>query len=306
MRAPPVFSVVIPTFNSAAVLQGAFDSIANQRYDRIEVLVIDGKSSDGTLDIASARDDLHISIRSEADQGIYDAINKGVADARGDLVVVLGSDDRFLPNALDNVAAAWRSGEAQLIAGGALLMAADGSHSPRADEEFGPAALVSGIPFSHNAMFASAELYRQIGPYDLRYRICADAHWVHRAIRARTPFKRLRGALVEFGYGGKSTVSDELIMRESYAVICENFPSLDPDEAEHLLRAVRGWNDAERVEDILARHRHDTDLVMSAALAFLGRARRCSGAPAAVSAPAVNATAIYRRLLGRAGRLLRG
>jgi len=95
--ARPLVSVVVPTMNSEAVLGGALQSLAGQVFRDFEVIVSDGASRDGTLALArqAAPAMPALVVDSRPDRGVYDAINRGVALARGDWVLVLGSDDRL-------------------------------------------------------------------------------------------------------------------------------------------------------------------------------------------------------------------
>lgn len=86
MPAAPLFSIIVPTLNVAATLRACFDSIGSQSCRDFELLMIDGGSSDATLDIANsyvAAFDGRLVIHSESDEGAYDAMNNGVAKARG-------------------------------------------------------------------------------------------------------------------------------------------------------------------------------------------------------------------------------
>ena len=92
-RSKPLVSVITVTFNAAMYLERAIRSIVNQSYSNIEYLIIDGKSTDGTLDILRQFGDQIDYWMSEPDDGIYDAMNKGVALSKGDWVYFLGADD---------------------------------------------------------------------------------------------------------------------------------------------------------------------------------------------------------------------
>ncbi|MGX5816677.1 glycosyltransferase family 2 protein [Chitinophaga lutea] len=92
-----VISIVIATFNAAADLADCLDSIARQPLRGIEVIVVDGGSTDGTLDILRASGLAHLRWISENDHGIFDAMNKGVDMATGRWIYFMGADDRLLP-----------------------------------------------------------------------------------------------------------------------------------------------------------------------------------------------------------------
>ena len=89
------FSIIIPTFNSEKTLDIALSSIVVQSYQNFEVLIIDGLSTDSTIDIAKKHQKVfpNIKIKSEKDNGIYDAMNKGIALAKGEWLYFMGSDD---------------------------------------------------------------------------------------------------------------------------------------------------------------------------------------------------------------------
>jgi glycosyltransferase len=100
-------SLITPTYNSAATLRDTLNSVAAQDYQTLEYIIIDGASSDQTLDIINSyRDRLKITLLSEADNGLYDAMNKGISLASGEIIGILNSDDFYHDNrALKKIAA---------------------------------------------------------------------------------------------------------------------------------------------------------------------------------------------------------
>lgn len=93
---PPVISIIIVTYNAAKTLQACLDSIYRQTYPAIQIVVIDGKSTDGTVNIIQQNADRIGYWVSEKDEGIYDAINKGLKHITGKWVYFLGADDELL------------------------------------------------------------------------------------------------------------------------------------------------------------------------------------------------------------------
>jgi glycosyltransferase involved in cell wall biosynthesis len=256
------FTIVVPTFNSEHVVARCLESIFSQVGVSFEIVVVDGASRDATLDIVRRFSAPNIVIISERDKGIYDAINKGIATAKGRMIGVLGSDDIYNPGILSVVKGLTNSATG-IVAG---LTEIDGKL--RVDEPYGAASLISGIPFGHNAMFASSDTYGKVGPYDLAYRICADAQWVHRAIRAGVPCVKTDQVFVVFGTEGTSSSNPEEIMAEAYAVIRENFPFLTTEEAKYLLYAFRKWGPVDDVKRLLSVHSESPLFVRSLAEAF--------------------------------------
>ncbi|RYZ98592.1 MAG: glycosyltransferase [Sphingobacteriaceae bacterium] len=92
------FSVIIPAYNSAATIAACLQSVLEQSYQNFEILVIDGASTDDTVAIARSFNNDKIKITSEKDDGIYDAMNKGIAQAKGEWLYFLGSDDALYDN----------------------------------------------------------------------------------------------------------------------------------------------------------------------------------------------------------------
>jgi len=88
-------SIITITYNSAITLRDTIESVVNQSYKNIEYIIVDGKSTDGTLDIIHSYKDKVSKFVSEKDHGLYDALNKGIALATGDVVGILHSDDFY-------------------------------------------------------------------------------------------------------------------------------------------------------------------------------------------------------------------
>ncbi len=95
----PLVSIITPTFNSAATLRDTLDSVRRQDYPALEHIIVDGGSNDGTLALTSEFNG-RLQVLSEPDQGLYDAINKGLRLAKGEIVGVLNSDDFYSHNAV--------------------------------------------------------------------------------------------------------------------------------------------------------------------------------------------------------------
>ena len=115
-EAPPLVSVVTPSLNQAAYIEEAILSVRKQDYPRIEHIVVDGGSTDGTLEILGRY--RHLLWSSEPDEGQADALNKGFARARGTVLGWLNADDRYLPGAVSAAVAALAETGSALVHGG--------------------------------------------------------------------------------------------------------------------------------------------------------------------------------------------
>ena len=100
VRERPLVTVITAVLNAVGAIKDCIESVVRQEYPNIEHIVLDGGSSDGTVDVLRHYDDRIALWRSEPDRGIYDAWNKALREARGEWICFLGADDEFLPGAV--------------------------------------------------------------------------------------------------------------------------------------------------------------------------------------------------------------
>lgn len=169
----PTISVIIPTFNSQQTIECVLKSLVEQTFEMFEIVIIDGKSSDKTLEIVSAyaKTDERILFISENDDGIYDAMNKGITMARGSWLLFLGSDDRLYDqNVLKDVMDVIKEQNKDLIYGDAILT----SSSKRYGGEFNTKRLHTEGNLCHQSVFYHKRIFERLGKYNLRYKVLAD------------------------------------------------------------------------------------------------------------------------------------
>jgi glycosyltransferase involved in cell wall biosynthesis len=117
MTARPLLSIVIPSYNQGRFIRETIESILSQDYRPIEVLIFDGASTDETVEVLKSYGAPELQWWSEPDKGVVDAVNKGLARARGEIVAIQSSDDTYLPGAFTTVVDAFREADAGLIYG---------------------------------------------------------------------------------------------------------------------------------------------------------------------------------------------
>lgn len=176
-------SVVTPTFERATLIEAAVESAIAQSMPACEHIVIDGASRDDTL--VRLKRYSHLQIVSEPDHGLYDAINKGILRARGDVICLLNSDDRLLPGAFAAISAAFDSNPDVAAVCGLVRVGdlADGGH----DTEIGSLAMqrlragdvISGVPMT-NGRFIRRAACEKIGPFDQAFPVLADRDFLGR------------------------------------------------------------------------------------------------------------------------------
>lgn len=200
-------SIITATYNCAATLGETIDSVVAQMAVDAEYLLVDGASSDGTLDIIRdyAAQDGRIRWISEPDEGIADAFNKGLAMASGDWVGIIGSDDQYAPGALEAVAAAARQHPSASIIHGDLI---------RLDEAGKPLFIVKPsdvaktvwhqMPVNHPATFVARKAFDEVGLFDKSLKIAMDYDLILRLHQAGRQFVYVAQPLTLMRYGGAS------------------------------------------------------------------------------------------------------
>ena len=177
-------TVIVPTFNSEASVSGTLQSIREQSHQPEEILVIDGASRDGTLNLVVPFLRPSDRIVSESDHGPYDAMNKGVKLARGDIVAILNSDDRWLPGTLELVETTFINSPEVGIVHGDIHYFMDHSNSLRIRPTVGFwRSLGLGLPTVHPATFMRKDVYLRHGLYNFeRFPITADQEFLYRVL----------------------------------------------------------------------------------------------------------------------------
>lgn len=168
---PPLFSIIVPAYNAERTIASCLKSILQQSYSDIEVLIMDGVSSDGTLDIARSFRDNRIRICSEKDKGIYDAMNKGIRLAKGEWLMFLGSDDTlYSEDTLSNVVP-YLTGY-DVVYGNVYSSRFGGLY----DGEFSQTKIITRN-ICHQAIFFKKRIFDIVGTFNLNY--IAHADWDH-------------------------------------------------------------------------------------------------------------------------------
>jgi glycosyltransferase involved in cell wall biosynthesis len=187
------FTVITPCLNRENFIAEAIESVLAQQYDDIEHWIIDGGSTDKTLDILGRYSRLRV--RSEPDRGVYDAINKGIRLATGEIIVLLNSDDILVPGALALSADVFRNavGTMMISAGCQIFRNAPDRKEIEMYRYDNPRRyalslrnVTVGTP-NINARFFRRQVFDKIGEFDLAYPISADRDFLIRAALRRLP-----------------------------------------------------------------------------------------------------------------------
>jgi len=213
-------SIITVTWNCVTTIQKCLDSVGTQIHPEVEHIVIDGVSTDGTLEALKQHRQQLTKLVSEPDQGIYHALNKGLSRATGDVVGVMHSDDFFADAAvLSDVASAFEDSSIDAVYGDLEYVAKNDPHRVIRhwrSGEFSPARLAWGWMPPHPALFLRRQVVEQWGGYETRFRIAADYDAVLRYFgRGGIRPAYIPRVLVKMRVGGASNRSLRNIIRKS-------------------------------------------------------------------------------------------
>ena len=214
-------SIITATFNSAATLRDTLDSILGQTYQDIESIIVDGGSKDATLDIVreyEPRFQGRMKWISEPDKGIYDAMNKGIRMASGDVIGVLNSDDYYYDNqVLEDIANAFNQKDIDCVYGNLVFLDAKNKNSVIRiwkGSLYHPGAFLKGWHPAHPTFYAKRTCFEQYGVFDLQYAVSADFELMLRFLeKEQIKNAYLDRYFVKMRWGGESTGTLRNIIR---------------------------------------------------------------------------------------------
>lgn len=223
-------SVVTAVYNRRATIAQALDSVASQSYAQVEHVIQDGGSTDGTIDLIAEISNDRMNVTSEPDNGIYDAINRGICRAQGDVVGLMHSDDFFAhTDILTAVADALSDPELDGVYGDLDYVAADDTSRIIRRWRSGPYnrdRLSKGWMPPHPTVYLKRHVFDRYGLYDTSYRIAADYDAMLRYLATgQIKLGYIPDVMVKMRVGGESNKSLRKILqksREDYRAIRRN------------------------------------------------------------------------------------
>lgn len=210
------FSIIIPTFNSEKVISNAIDSILCQTFNNYEIVIMDGKSADRSIEILNTYCNSKIKITSEKDRGIYDAMNKAIKVASGEWILFLGSDDTlYSRDVLLNINKLIQTTKYKVIYGNVFIVgdvrwAKDNTVY---DGEFSLKKLVKKN-ICHQSIFYRREILVS-RPFNLNYKTCAD-YDLNIYLWSKYKFQYTPTIISKFNAGGQSSTTNDTIFYNDF------------------------------------------------------------------------------------------
>ncbi len=212
-------SIITVVLNDVCQIEKTIQSVQNQKYNNIEYIVIDGKSTDGTQNIIKKNLEYIDYYISESDSGIYDAMNKGIRIATGEIIAFLNSGDWYEEDAIKKIVGYFSKSAVEIIMADANIIEGNSIMAiRRSDIDM----INLGIPCCHQAVFARKSVFGKIGGFNLRYQICADYEWLLRAYTNKVHMICVHEILVNYLYGGVSEKQSLLLIDERMQISLNN------------------------------------------------------------------------------------
>jgi glycosyltransferase involved in cell wall biosynthesis len=237
----PKLSVITIVFNDAKHIERTMLSVLGQNYSNIEYILIDGLSTDGTLEIIKKYGDRISKLISEKDEGIYDAMNKGLAFATGDYVVFMNSGDEFYDK--NTIADVFASGDDADIYYGETEMineqgASLGQRRHKAPEKFTWRDFKYGMSVSHQAIYVKRSITE---PFNQKYELSADIDWILNAAKKAKKIVNVNRYVAKYLAGGMSKKRHRQSLKERFSIM-QHYYGLFPTLFNHIIIAFNlGW-----------------------------------------------------------------
>lgn len=230
-------TIVTVCYNSESTIEKAILSIINQNYEDLEYIIVDGGSTDGTVNIIKKYESYIYKWISEPDQGIYDAMNKGIKMASGEVIGLLNSDDWHMEDTLKYVYKKFLNKDLMILCGEGYVWQDEicmGSSQSGLNEESG---IRFRMTYFHPGTFCRKKVFEEIGYFDTRYLIAADYAWLLKAYDSGIVPMRTHKCLSNFRRGGISSKNilkdNEECKRISLEALNEKFEKGEISENEY-------------------------------------------------------------------------
>lgn len=229
----PLITVVTVVYNNESTLERCIRSVLGQIYDNLEYIIIDGGSTDGTMQIINEYKGAIDYFISEPDNGIYNAMNKGISLAKGEYVCLLNSDDFYSDEFISESVKKAKESNSDIVFSNCSMFGKETIAGKISEGIF-----IHYLNINHSTFLVSKETYNDIGPYREDYKIISDAIWMRTAYKHHKKFNHLSKCMFHFEEGGLSSGNNEsrrnLFIDEAAKGYREIFSFLTLEESKEL------------------------------------------------------------------------
>ena len=203
-------SIITVVWNNSKTIKDAIDSVLGQTYENIEYIVVDGASTDGTVEIVRSYGDKITKFISEKDKGLYDAMNKGLALATGDIVGILNSDDFYIDEyVIEKIVKEFEEKKVDSVYADLVFVKPENLDKVVRyydSSKFNPSKFAYGWMPAHPTFFVKREIYEKYGVFKTDYKIAADFDICARFLyKNKISYSYIKEPIVKMRIGGAST-----------------------------------------------------------------------------------------------------
>ena len=237
----PKFSIITVTYNAGAVLEDTIQSVITQSYRNVEYIIIDGGSKDRTLEIIEKYKEHIHTVVSEPDNGLYDAMNKGIRTATGDYLCFLNAGDALHEeDTLQLMVHSITGTELPDVIYGETAIVDEEGHFLRMRRLSAPETLTwksfkAGMVVCHQAFFVRRD---RVVPYYLHYRFSADFDWCIRIMKQSRTLHNTHLILIDYLNEGMTTRNRKASLKERFRIMCHHYGTI-PTVLRHAWFVIR-------------------------------------------------------------------
>jgi glycosyltransferase involved in cell wall biosynthesis len=222
-------SIITVVWNNKETIKDAIDSVLNQTYKDIEYIIIDGASTDGTIDIVKSYGDKITKFVSEPDKGLYDAMNKGIALATGDVIGILNSDDFYIDKfVIEKVIKEFEDKKVDSVFADLVFVKPENLDKTVRyydSSKFNPSKFAYGWMPAHPTFFVKREIYEKYGVFRTDLKIAADFDILARFLYThKISYSYMQDILVKMRVGGVSTggLKSKMLLNKEVLQVCKD------------------------------------------------------------------------------------
>ncbi|MCL1937782.1 MAG: glycosyltransferase [Candidatus Azobacteroides sp.] len=235
-----LFSIITVTYNASRWIERTIQSVVSQTYPHIEYIIVDGNSTDETLEVVKEYESAITRWISEPDRGLYDAMNKGLKLASGDYVWFINAGDTiYSDDTVQKIVDRLADDRPDVIYGETEIVNAQGDSMGmrrlKAPQNLSWKSFRMGMLVCHQSFLVKRTIAE---PYDLQYRFTADYDWCIRCLKQANTVLNTHLILSQFLEAGLSAANRKESLKERYRIMCDNYGKI-PTQIRHFWFALR-------------------------------------------------------------------